>query len=226
MTWSSSTKRLAWIVVVVVLACLNVAQLFGLGSGATRAGVRFVYLDKSGELREEKTVRIGETQFDVSVCADEVPGFSWSGPVGDLRPYVKLVARNRESGGGHTKFDPTAIEVVDSEGHRFRVVGVWPGEGFASLSRIAYRLELDAVEFNSHVKYQPYDSWQGMLDGEGWGPDERYTLRLRFPFTYRNQEGVIEIDRIVCFPVGYRWSKRYVTSLFRVSPGLPMDDRK
>ncbi len=226
MTWSSSRKRLAWIVVVVVLACLNVAQLLGLGSGARRARVRYVYLDESGVLREEKTVRIGETRFDVSVCADEVPGFSWSGPVGDLRPYLKLVVGNRESGGGRPKFDPMVIEVVDSEGHRFRVVGVWPGEGLGTLSRTAYRFELDAVEFNSHVKYQRYDSWLGMLDGEGWGPDERYTLRLRFPFKYRDEERVIEIDRIVCFPVGHRWHLRYSTSLFRDSSGLPMDDRE
>jgi len=225
MTQSSFRTHLSCIILVTVLAILNVIQLLGMGFGGREARVRFVYLDGSGELREEDLAQIGETRFEVSLRADEVPGFGGQ-PLGDLRPYVKLVVRNRKSGGGRPEIDPTVVEVIDSEGHRFRVVGVWPGKGRASLKRIEYRYYLDAVEFNSRVKYQQYDRWQGMLKGQGWGPENRHTLRLRLPLRYRNEERVIEIDRLVCLPFGRDWHKRYETSLFRREPGLPRDVRE
>lgn len=226
MTWSSSRKRLAWIVVVVVLACLNVVQLLGLRPWAREQGVRFVYVDESGELREERTAQVGQCEFDVSLCAEEVPGIDGH-PLADVRPYVKFVTRNRESGKARLpEVDPAAVEVVDSEGHRFRVVGVWLGESFRSVERLVYRYDLDAVEFNSHVRYQFPALWSGALNGEGWGPDERYTFRLRFPFKYGNEERVIEIARMVCHPVDPKWYHRYTTSLFRRSHGLTIDRRK
>jgi len=91
------------------------------------------------------------------------------------------------------------------------------------LRRIAYRYDLDAVEFNSHVRYQPTDLWSEVLAGQGRSGDAGYTFKLRFPFKYRNEERVIEIDRIVCFPVSRRWRHKYSKSLIRGSDGLPME---
>ncbi len=200
-----------------VLACVCAVLSLMYAKATAKAGrpVRFLCRDTNQELAEYKNVQIGEWRVTVAIMADGVFSRGSGTPWADVKPYVRMDLDGPPRLG--FDMDPKLIEVKDSEGHRFEIVAAWP-EGSGSDGW--YRFELDAIEFNRYVKYQPYDSWPGMLAGKGWRPDERYTLSLRVPFEIDGVEHAIEIPRIACFPRG-----RFRKSSGRVFPTRRLYDQ-
>lgn len=160
--------------------------------------VKYLYLNNN-RLHKVKSVNCREAEFEASLSADMAPTPCLRGYLVDVKPYIILSIVKRSSYSEWPIIDPAKITLTDSEGHQFKVVGFWPEGETANTEQAAYRFEIDAIDFNRRVKYQKYSNWEGMYQGEGWGPDERYTLSLRLPFEYKKESCVIEINRIAAF---------------------------
>lgn len=189
---SKVSGRLVIVVVgALVLACLGLALAL---RAATPEGAEFLFIGEPGTGRyaDRKCAEVEGGRVCVGLVAESVwRRSSWRSPrhlLVEMRPYVRLEFEGLK----YSDFlvDPEEVVVQDSEGHRLKVVGIWP-DGTSG-----YRLDVDALNFNKYVKYQGNMRWTG--HASRWEPDRRYTLSLHFPFKCRGHEYVVDIPRMVC----------------------------
>ena len=114
-----------------------------------------------------------------------LPGTTAGGLLREVRPHIDI----QLTGIWYSEFSVVAEDVVlrDNEGRRFRVVGIWPSRGNG------YRLDINAIEFNRHVKSYFHSAPSNDAERE-----RDYRLSLHLPFTCRGRRYTMHIPYIRC----------------------------